>query len=541
MLRRIAIDLTPLVPGGDNGGAKPLAVELIRRLAAAAPECDFILLTQEKSHAELAPLDRPNVRRLCVSHPENAHPPARRAALRVRQAMLRVLPAPLVEKAGRLYGKVFERGSPAATPLLRELGAELLFCPFTGVLFFDPAVPVVTLVHDLQYLCYPQFFEPEVRHERDRHFRQACRVAARVVCVSESTRAEVLRHSSLPPERVAAVLSAPQQRLAPPDSAGAARVLAELGLAAGRYLLYPANFWRHKNHEILLIAFGIWRAHHPESDLRLVLTGAPSPRRDELVEAARRMGLAERVVFPGYLPEEAFAAVLGNCAAMLFPSLFEGFGMPVLEAMAAGVPVLCGDLTSLPEIAGDAALYFDPRQPAEIVAAVERLETEPDLRSALIEKGRRRVAAFPGPSTMAARYLEIFEEAAHDSADRPAALFGVFPDGWTGGRVTVVFGRDTAPRRLTATFKAPAWLPSAEVSIRVLPDPGRPEVHRIPRGSQAAITRDLPAGPGSVEFLCSPIFRPGGQDLRSLGCMLVSAAILNGGNVQPLQTEADAA
>ena len=514
-LKRIAVDLTPLLEGGGNGGAKPLAIELVRRLAAAAPGCEFVLLTAEKSHQELALLDAPNVRRFCVVQP----PPARPFS-RVRSAIRAALPERMVRRLGAWYAG--RTAAPPSTPLLRQMGADLLFCPFTGALFYDPAVPLVSLVHDLQYLYYPEFFEPEDRQERDRHFRQVCRVASRLICVSNFTRAGVLEHSVLPRERVVTIPSAPQKRLE--QHAGRARES-----SGGRYLLYPANFWRHKNHELLLIAFGMYRAAHPESGLKLVLTGAPSARRDELMEATRRMGLAAWVTFPGYLPEEDFAALLAESAAMIFPSLFEGFGMPVLEAMAAGVPVLCGDGTSLPEVAGGngqtAALLFDARRPATIVAAIERLESDAALRAELVARGRRRAAEFLPPEQMAARYWAVFEEALGHPAESPSAVYGVFPDGWTGPRITVVFGRASAPRRLSLTLRAPEGLPSAEIAIRVEAPGKEAETWRIARGRRQTIALDLPEQAGRVELLCSPAFRPGGGDPRQLGCLLESAAI----------------
>jgi glycosyltransferase involved in cell wall biosynthesis len=526
-VKRVAIDLTPLLPGGDNGGAKPLALLLVRHLAMAAPECEFILLTQDKTHEELSALDAPNVRRVCTTQPENAPAVSRKSALTVRRALLKFIPPSVVEKLGRIYLERFDR-APAESPLLRQLGAELLFCPFTGVLFYDAAVPVVSLVHDLQYLYYPEFFDPADRSERDRYFRQVCRVASRIVCVSEFTRSTVLERGGVPPDRVVAVLSAPQERL---QSSG------QRPAASDPYLLFPANFWRHKNHEMLLVAFGMYRARYPQSKLKLVLTGAPSPRRDDLMEAIRRMGLAEWVTFPGHLPEAEFAALLRGCTAMIFPSLFEGFGMPVLEAMAADVPVLAGNLTSLPEVAGGAALLFDPRRPTEIVDAIARIESEAGLRADLIARGRERLRGFPGPAQMAARYLAVFEEAAGDPLVSGPALHGVFADGWTGGRVQVVFGRGSGARRLAVKLKAPEWLPSAAVTVRVTPGG---EKRRIARGQESVITCELPESAGAVELACSPLFQPGGADRRSLGCMLLSASIAGDGGVQELK-QADAA
>ena len=530
-LHRIAIDLTPMLPGGDNGGIKLLALDLVRRLAARPGAPELVLLTSSGSHAELAPLDGPNVRRVCVQ--KSAAETRRRGATRGEKLsqvlswfsprFLRFLRDSAVKTA---YARLFR---PSQPPLLRQLGAELLFCPFTGISFYDPAVPIVAVIADLQYAYYPEFFTPEELHERRRNFQQVCRVASRVVCLSEYTRATVLDQSDLPADRTA-VIGIPARAVSQISGQATARVPAGLPLALGRYLLYPANFWRHKNHEMLLIAFGIYRAAHPQSDLKLALTGAPSARRDELMKATRRMGLDDRVVFPGFLAEEDFAGLLAGAAALIFPSLFEGFGMPVLEAMAAGVPVLCANLTSLPEVAAPqdhphAALLFDPRRPSEIVDAIERLESGPALRAALIEHARRRAAGFLTSEEMAARYWGIFEDA-FESPNRSDGVYGVFPDGWTGPRMTVVFGYESAPRHLTLTLFAPEFLPTAEVDIRVTGCSSGPQTHRIHRGQRQTITLDLPHQAGSLELLCMPTFRPGGHDHRQLGCMLESAVIL---------------
>jgi hypothetical protein len=186
-------------------------------------------------------------------------------------------------------------------------------------------------------------------------------------------------------------------------------------------------------------------------------------------------------------------------------------------------------------------LLFDPRRPAGIAAAIERLESDPALRAGLIERGRRRAADFLTPEEWAARYFAVFQEAAGPRGhrpfveDRPSAVYGVFPDAWTGGRVTVVYGQGPTPRRLTVTLRAPEWLPSARVAIRV-----GVQVHRIPRGQRKTITLDLPGQAGVVELLCSPTFQPGGEDLRQLGCLLESAAIGGPGETDPRQLPREA-
>jgi glycosyltransferase involved in cell wall biosynthesis len=125
--------------------------------------------------------------------------------------------------------------------------------------------------------------------------------------------------------------------------------------------------------------------------LKLVLTGAPGARRDFLMDAAARMGMNGSVVFPGYVPDADFSALMRGSMALIFPSLFEGFGIPLIEAMAAGRPLLVSNATSLPEVAGGAALLFDPRRPMEIVGAIARIAADPRLRA---ELGRHRRTAW---------------------------------------------------------------------------------------------------------------------------------------------------
>ncbi|MFZ3042146.1 MAG: glycosyltransferase family 1 protein, partial [Thiobacillus sp.] len=156
--------------------------------------------------------------------------------------------------------------------------------------------------------------------------------------------------------------------------------------------IYPANFWKHKNHEMLLTAFGMACHDGLAADIKLVCTGAPGARQEWLVSAARAMNLGERVLFPGYLPETELAALMAQCRGVVFPSLYEGFGLPVIEAMAAGVPVACGNTTSLPEVAAGAAIMCDPRVPTQIAEAILTLVEDDTTRIQLIKAGLKPTA-----------------------------------------------------------------------------------------------------------------------------------------------------
>ena len=512
-LRCVVVDLTPVLPGADNGGAKLVAMELVRHLAQLTPSCEWILLTSEIGHADLAPLDSHNVRRVCAR--PDAVRPFGKSPDRAR-GLARLLP-----RSGKASRRNF----------LRQLDADVVFCPFTTARFFDPRVPMVTILHDLQYLAYPEFFSSEERAHSDREFRDVCRFATRVVCISDHVRRSVLQHGMVDPSRVTTIHTSLFRRLTDGPAAEDVDVRQRLGLQAGRYLLYPANFWPHKNHEMLLTAFGMYRARHPASDLKLVCTGGLGARREQLQEAVERMGMAGHVAVIGFLPDKEFAALLRACRALVFPSLFEGFGMPPLEAMAFDKPVLCSNLTSLPEVVGDAALLFDPRKPMEIVQAIEQIESNPELVAELIRRGQNRLTAFDDATGMARRYLQVIQDALTGDNHFAPAIHGVFSDGWTGERVTVLHGPSAAPRYLEMTLHAPPWLPCETISVR-LASPGcdGSETYAVKRDQTVTLRHRLPTASGSVEVQIHPTFQPlaqrMGTDMRVLGCLCRSCRIL---------------
>jgi glycosyltransferase involved in cell wall biosynthesis len=117
------------------------------------------------------------------------------------------------------------------------------------------------------------------------------------------------------------------------------------------------------------------------------------------------------ILFPGYLPNAELAALIANCTGVIFPSLFEGFGLPIIEAMAAGVPVACSNITSLPEVAAEAAILFDPRVPTQIVQAMIALVEDETLRAQLIQAGLQRAAEFSDSGRMAREYWQLFQHA----------------------------------------------------------------------------------------------------------------------------------
>ena len=538
-LGTIAVDLTPVLPGGDNGGAKIFVVELLQLLAELAPETRFILLTQAASHDELASLDRPNMRRLLtVGAAANSLRPRLRT---ISSMILPYLPGRIKGKVGRLgyrLNMILKRGGSSS--LLRKLEADLLFCPFTAPTYAEAGIPVVCTIYDFQYKAYPEFFaEDDVTH-RERTFVEASRRASILAAISDFSRQSIIAHGKVDASRVRTIhLRMAQRSLA--DSKADVDVLTRLGVQPQRYLMYPANFWKHKNHEMLLVAFGIACNEGLAADVKLICTGAPGARQQWLMRAAQTMQLGDRVVFPGYLPAADLAIVLDRASAVIFPSLYEGFGLPVVEAMAAGVPVACSNITSLPEVAADAALLFDPRVPTQIAGAMISLVHDEEQRHCLIERGLQRAAEFSDARRMAKEYWDIFQYAMAVERNEDL-LTGVYSDRWAGSALNVQVAPTQSTQTLQIRFFAPSWLPYPKVVIQLNGGgKARGAPFEIVRGTNALWSMKVDAGGGNFDIRIFPTFVPNqtglGEDHRELSVILQRCSILRGGEDIALLSE----
>jgi glycosyltransferase involved in cell wall biosynthesis len=223
----------------------------------------------------------------------------------------------------------------------------------------------------------------------------AARRSHRIVVDASSTAADLARHLGTPPEKIDVVpLGVPSEpALAPTPEA----ILRErLDLGQRRILLSVSAKRPHKNVLRLLEAHARLEA---EGRPVLVVPGYPTPHEEELVTRARELGTATDVRLPHWLERADLEGLYASAIGFVFPSLYEGFGLPVLEAMRRGVPVACSDRSSLPEVAGDAALMFDPQDTSAIEAALRRILHEPELRERLCAAGLARAARFTWEAT----------------------------------------------------------------------------------------------------------------------------------------------
>lgn len=266
--------------------------------------------------------------------------------------------------------------------------------------------PVLT-IHDLQYLFYPEYFtRSKLTYLRNMVPRSA--EAARVVMTpSEFTRRTVIERLGIDPSIVVVV---PHGISSTTRTAPSVDVRARYGID-GRYFLYPAATYPHKNHLMLVDAFARLLETHPEATL--VLTGAHgstqwgTARSTEsgIAEEVRRLGIEERVRPLGYVPQEDLEALYQQAVALTFPSRFEGFGAPILEAWSRGCPVIASDATALPEVMGDAGYLLSPDNPEEWRNAMWDLLEDEDLRSIYARAGAERAKRFSW-----ARAADVLEE-----------------------------------------------------------------------------------------------------------------------------------
>ncbi len=400
--KNILVDLLPVLPGGLNGGAKVMVLDLLKTMCQLAPETQWTLLIQPGVEQDLSALNLPNVNFYKIS--KSPFSLSYRFPLLLLNKMRQHLSLP-----NFIYGKLFKQLEWLrihTTPKLKGVVYDLLFCPFTDPVFHQKNIPTVSIIYDLQYLSYPMFFSFDELLHRNQVIKHACSKASKLVAISDYSKNRTLETQKLSENKIKAIPISLSKRLE--DKLNPSKTLEKYQLIAQKYLIYPANFWKHKNHEMLLLAFQ-QAIREANLDIKLVLTGAPCERQKFLKNAVEKQGLSDRVIFLDYVSNDELASLLKNSLALIFPSLYEGFGMPIVEAMALGVPVLCSNVTSLPEVAGDAAILFTPQSLDSMKKAIMEVYENHSQREEMIHKGYQQAKQFSDVHQMAKDYLDVLE------------------------------------------------------------------------------------------------------------------------------------
>ena len=294
---------------------------------------------------------------------------------------------------------------------LRRLGADLLHSPhYVRPLFCS--IPSVVTVHDCIHLLFPEYL-PSPMAWRYAHFMigRAVRKSALVFTVSEASRRDILRfYPWADPDKVQVVPNAIDVDLLEDPGAEESERVRERYQIRGRFVLFVGNVKPHKNLERLIASFARLRQEAGHEDLKLLIIGEDVSRYGSLRRTVEAAGVRQDVRFFGYVPDRTLAALYRMASVFAFPSLYEGFGLPPLEAMACGTPVVTSRISSLPEVVGDAAVLIDPYDVEDITRGLRRALEDETLRAALIEKGRVRARGFSWERSAAAvhaGYLKV--------------------------------------------------------------------------------------------------------------------------------------
>lgn len=269
--------------------------------------------------------------------------------------------------------------------------------------------PVVLMVHDISFESHPEFL-PRLQAARLRWLvPRSIRAAAHVLTVSEFSRQQIVRRYGVPLDRISVTHEAASDGFRPLPDRSSQAVLAPLRLPE-RFVLAVGNVQPRKNLHTLLDAYAtLVRAR--QIDAPLVLVGQLHYRGAAILDRIDRLGLGGHVIWTGYVAEDVLVALYNRAELFVFPSLYEGFGLPVLEAMACGTPVVSSHAASLPEVSGDAAVLVDPHSVTELAAAIARVAADADLRQRLRERGFRRASQFSW-RTLAAQTVEVLKRCA---------------------------------------------------------------------------------------------------------------------------------
>lgn len=407
-LVRIAFD-AQILPGGHHGGVEQVVLNLVRALGQLEGAEEYIIISHWRYPHWLKPYLGPNQR--IITNLSHSYSGATRFG-----------PLWLSVPARRVWRKLREhitlgRGGTPTVPESRgfyeSLKADLVHFPFQG--YVRSRLPCIYNPHDLQHVHFPQYFSTDQIAWRETIYRTGCREARVITVPSQWVKRDLVNQYNIAPEKVVVTYWAPATDNTDP--------VTEQTLAATRhkfnlpaaFAFYPAQTWQHKNHVRLIQALAILRDREG-IELPLVLTGKATEFWRVIMRQIQALGLMRQVHFLGYVAPSELRALYRLAQFVIHPSVFEGGGLPILEAFREGTPVACANTTSLPEYAGDAALFFDPLSPESIAAAAKQMWQDEGLRTFLHERGMVRVRAFSWEQT-AKKYRALYRQIAGQPLD----------------------------------------------------------------------------------------------------------------------------
>jgi len=336
-----------------------------------------------------------------------------------------------------LFKKLFRKGVNFHSNLeniIDQYHFDLWFCPFLSLEPRPIKIPSLVTIPDIQHEYYPENFSNAELALRKGYIPPSCEMATEIITISKFSKNSFSEKLGVDPEKIHVIYLAAGDRFF--DVNGNVKEVLKKYSLPGEYFFYPANAWPHKNHLLLLMGFYLFRKLFNTS-LHLVLSGSGLKDAFDILNLIAQYSLQEYVHILDYIDEEDLPGLYKNASALVFPSLFEGFGIPLVEAMATGCPIIASNSTSIPEVAGDAAYLFDPKNPQSICDAMHRIITDEALRQNLIMNGKKQVSHY-SYDKVARIHLVLFTSAYAKIKEVEIAYYhrekvvflGLYPDGW---------------------------------------------------------------------------------------------------------------
>jgi len=353
-------------------------------LASALAELDgdeqYFFLAFQDSHEWL----RPFLRNGCRILPVTRRPPPR------WRGFVKRLPgvAELYEQVAPWISQA--QVGPSDGTLERE-GIEVMHFTAQGGFLTD--IPTIFAPQDLQHLHLPELFTPRTHHEREVVYRTLCQQAAAVTVMSTQSKQDLVQHFGLPADKIAVIPLAPANAFAAESALPEQDIVRQKYALPSQFAFFPAETWEHKNHIGLLEALAIVRSSR-QTNIPLVCTGHPTEFFATVMKRVRELKLTDQVRFLGFLPASEIQCLYRMSRCLIFPTRFEGWGLPLTEAFYARVPAVCSNISPLKEQAAGAALFFDPRNPESIAQALWKVWTDEPLRQRLVRAGAERLKLF---------------------------------------------------------------------------------------------------------------------------------------------------
>lgn len=424
---KIGIDVTPIQSDGSAGGATGVAIELIKGL-----------------------IKENNIQIVLVCSKENYN--------YLKNIFNNLVKYKIINNNITWSRKILNLRNIKKETISTKF--DLLFCPFSAINYYDKGIPVVSTIHDIQHEYYPQFFtQTELEHRR-KFYENIVKLADSVVCVSDYTKQTFCETYNFPIDRAFTVYNAIQNRFIEEDKT----ILKEFDLLDDQYIVYPANFWEHKNHKLLIMAFSMYTKNNKNA--KLVLTGNVLNKQEYYNDIIQKMKLEKNIIITGYLEENQLYSILVHSKGLIYPSLFEGFGIPVVEAMQMHKIIASSNLTSLPEIGCESIFYFNPKKPDDILEGIQYV-FDKKIDENIINEYNEKLKEFDNPR-MIKKYLELFYDTLNNKYIKKIGnqFNGITGDGW-GEKEISLHLEEVENNILEIHFSLPVFINNNQIKLYI--------------------------------------------------------------------------